>query len=141
MIVSNAVYPTQEQFEALLESDFSGPVSMLNLLKYKPKAVYDDGRNTDLSGQQAYQLYGDQMRVFVESKGGNFLFSGSAQHLMIGQVDVMWDSVAIVEYPSKEEFVAIATAPEVAGFGIHRAAGLEGQILVATSQGSFSNDR
>jgi uncharacterized protein (DUF1330 family) len=139
MIVSNAVYPTQEQFQALLESDFSGPVSMLNLLKYKTKAVYDDGRDSDLTGEQAYNLYGEQMREFVMARGGKFTFYGSARHLMIGAVDVLWDSVAIVKYPSKEEFIAIATAPEVAGFGVHRAAGLEGQILIATSESSFSD--
>lgn len=139
MIVSNAVYPTQEQFQALQESDFSGPVSMLNLLKYKAKAVYDDGRETDLTGEQAYNLYGEQMREFVTAKGGRFTFYGSARHLMIGAVDVLWDSVAIVAYPSKEEFIAIATAPEVAGFGVHRAAGLEGQILIATSENSLDD--
>lgn len=139
MIVTNAVYPTQEQFEALLKSDFSGPVSMLNLLKYKAKAVYDDERETDLTGEQAYRLYGEQMREFVTTHGGNFIFHGSARHLMIGTVDVLWDSVAIVEYPSKEEFFTIATAPEVAGFGVHRAAGLEGQILIATSAATFGD--
>ena len=134
MIVSNAVYPTQEQFTALLESDFSGPVCMVNLLKFKDQAEYEDGRSTDLTGMDAYGLYGEQMQGFVKSKGGEFLYFGSCAHLMIGSVDVLWDKVAIVKYPSREEFVAIATAPEVAGFGIHRAAGLEGQLLIASSQ-------
>jgi hypothetical protein len=40
--------------------------------------------------------------------------------------------VAVVEYPSLEAFVAIATAPEVAAFGVHRAAGLAGQLLIQT---------
>ena len=53
---------------------------------------------------------------------------------MIGSVDVLWDKVAIVKYPSREEFVAIATAPVVAGFGIHRVAGLKGQLLIAGRQ-------
>lgn len=134
MIVSNAVYPTQQQFTALLESDFTGPVCMVNLLKFKVKAEYEDGRSTDLTGMEAYGLYGEQMQGFVESKGGEFLYFGSCAHLMIGSVDVLWDKVAIVKYPSREEFVAIATAPEVAGFGIHRAAGLDGQLLIASSQ-------
>ena len=54
---------------------------------------------------------------------------------MSGSVDGLWDKVAIVKYPSKEEFVAIALAPEVAGFGIHRAAGLKGQLLIGSNQG------
>ena len=134
MIVSNAVYPTQQQFVALLESNLSGSVCMVNLLKFKDQAKYEDGRSTDLKGNEAYALYGQQMQEFVVSKGGEFLFFGSCVHLMIGSVDTLWDKVAIVKYPSKEEFVAIATAPEVAGFGVHRAAGLEGQLLIASSQ-------
>ena len=31
---------------------------MLNLLKFKPKAEYKDKRPTDLTGRQAYGLYG-----------------------------------------------------------------------------------
>ena len=134
MIVSNAVYPTQDQFTALLESHFTGPVCMVNLLKFKGLAEYEDDRFTELTGEKAYGLYGKQMQVFVESKGGEFLYFGSCAHLMIGSVDVLWDKVAIVKYPSKEEFVAIATAPEVASFGIHRVAGLKGQLLIASRQ-------
>ena len=44
------------------------------------------------------------------------------------------DTVAIVEYPSKEAFVKIATSVEAQGFGVHHSAGLAGQLLIATSQ-------
>ena len=54
---------------------------------------------------------------------------------MIGSVDELWDKVAIIKRPSKEEFVTIATPLEVAGFGIHRAAGLKGQLLIGSNQG------
>ena len=131
MQVSNAVTPTPEQLQALLESDFEGPVSMLNLLKFKARAEYADGRETDLSGAEAYRLYGEQMRTFVESKGGRFIFAGAVKQLMLGEVEALWDMAAIVEYPSKEAFVQIVSSPEVAGFGVHRTAGLEGQLLIA----------
>ena len=134
MIVSNAVYPTQEQFRALLESDFTGAVCMVNLLEFKSQAEYEDGRSTDLTGADAYGLYGEQMRGYVETKGEKFLYLGSCAHLMIGSVDGLWDKVAIVKYPSKEECVTIAAAPEAAGFGIHRAAGLKGQLLIGSNQ-------
>ena len=64
--------------------------------------------------------------VFVETKVGEFLYLGSCAHFMSGSVDGLWDKVAIVKYPSQEEFVAIATALEIADFSIHRAAGLKG---------------
>ena len=133
MQVSNSVRPTEEQLRALLQSDFKGPVSMLNLLKFKALAEYQDGRATTLTGRAAYQRYGEQMRRFVESKGGRFIFAGTVSHLMLGEVDELWDMAAIVEYPSKEAFVEIVSSPEVADFGVHRTAGLKGQLLIAIS--------
>jgi uncharacterized protein (DUF1330 family) len=134
MNVSNAVAPTPEQFQQFLGSDFTGPVCMVNLLKFKEMAEYADGRETDLTGQQAYNLYGEDMRGFVLSKGGRFIFYGAAEQLVIGTAEEEWDTVAIVEYPSKEALVEIATSVEVQGFGVHRSAGLAGQLLIATSQ-------
>ena len=56
------------------------------------------------------------------------------EQLVIGTAEEKWDTVAIVEYPSKEAFIEIATSVEVQGFGVHRSAGLAGQLLIATSQ-------
>ena len=61
---------------------------MVNLLKFKAQAEYEDGRPADLTGIGAYRLYGELMRVFVKSKGGEFLYFGSCAHLMIGSIDV-----------------------------------------------------
>jgi len=134
MHVSNALNPTQEQLQKFLASDFTGPVAMLNLLKFKTSGAYADGRATDLTGQQAYGLYGEQMAPYVLSKGGKLLYSGSAAFTMLGEIEQLWDAVAIMEYPSKEAFVEIVTQPEVHEFAVHREAGLEGQLLIATSQ-------
>ena len=125
------IYPRPEQIQALLESDLQDPICMLNLLKFKERAEYEDGRETDLTGQEAYQLYGEKMRPFVESHGGRLLHSSAAHFLMIGDGDLEWDMVAIMEYPSKEAFVKIASDPQVAEFGVDRAAGLAHQLLVA----------
>ena len=132
-----AIYPRPDQIKALLESDFEGPVCMLNLLKFKERAEYEDGRETNLSGREAYQRYGEQMAPFVESNGGRLLHSSAARFLMIGEGDIEWDMVAIMEYPSKADFVKIASAPDVAKFAVHRTAGLESQLLVACSATSL----
>ena len=52
MKVENKVIPTDEQINGFLEDPDLGPISMVNLLKYKENAVYDDGRDTDLSGKE-----------------------------------------------------------------------------------------
>lgn len=139
MGVENAVYPSPDQIERLMGLEDDGPVSMLNLIKFKDKAEYADGRETDLTGAQAYGLYAADMKPFVEKHGGRFLVQGAVEALMIGKVGGGgggdWDVVAIVEYPSKKAFIETTGAPEVQAFGVHRAAGLEGQLLVATKIG------
>ena len=51
MQVHNAVTPTAEQIEGFLAPDAAGPIYMLNLLKFKAHAEYEDGRETSLSGR------------------------------------------------------------------------------------------
>ena len=64
------------------------------------------------------------------ARGGKLHFNAPAALPAIGQVGEMWDVVALMEYPSAKAFVEIATAPEVAEFGVHREAGLAGQLLI-----------
>ena len=51
------VTPNQTQMNEFLEGDIDSPISMVNLLKFKKKAEYEDGRDTELSGEEAYAIY------------------------------------------------------------------------------------
>jgi uncharacterized protein (DUF1330 family) len=135
MNVENALYPTQDRIKDLMSDISDKPVVMLNLLKFRKKAQYADGRKSELSGLEAYMLYGTPMQKLVEAQGGRLLFMGQVQSLAIGIVEDMWDVVALMEYPSSAAFARIATSPEVAEIGVHRAAGLEGQLLIRVTQG------
>ena len=48
MKYKNSVHPTKEQMEGFLEGDNETPIAMINLLKFKEKAEYEDGRDTNL---------------------------------------------------------------------------------------------
>jgi uncharacterized protein (DUF1330 family) len=135
MNVENALYPTQDRIKDLMSDSSDKPIVMLNLLRFRAKAQYADGRKTDLTGREAYMLYGMPMQKLVEGQGGRFIFMGQVQSLAIGIVEDMWDVVALMEYPSSAAFAKIATSPEVAEIGVHRAAGLEGQLLIRVTQG------
>ena len=50
------VTPNQTQMNEFLEGDIDSPISMVNLLKFKKKAEYEDGRDTQMSGKEAYQI-------------------------------------------------------------------------------------
>ena len=134
MIVENAVYPKGEQLTKTLGAGSNGPIVMLNLLRFKEKAQYKDGGGESIDGRTAYNRYGDEMRAFIESHGARILFVGEVRSLVIGHVGDLWDAVALVEYPSSEAFVKIAMSPDVAKFGVHREAGLAGQLLIQTVQ-------
>lgn len=127
-----AVYPRKEQLEALLAGAQDEPVVMLNLLRFQERASAPD---EGLTGEEAYQRYAVPMRRLVEARGGRFLWMGRVDAQVIGEGAEGFHVAALVEYPSRRAFVEIATSPEVAEIGVHRAAGLEGQWLLATKTG------
>ena len=133
-----AIYPRPDQIKSLVQAGLPGPVSMLNLLKFKERAEYENGRETTLDGRAAYQLYVDQMMPFVASKGGRLVHSSAAELLMIGEGTLEWDLVAIFEYRSVEEFTKIVQSPEVVEFAVHRSAGLAHQLLIACTPSGLS---
>ncbi|HXJ37565.1 MAG TPA: DUF1330 domain-containing protein [Candidatus Eisenbacteria bacterium] len=132
MNVVNHVYPSSEQIAALANPTSDGPIAMVNLLKFRDRAEYADGRGDDVSGRDAYMRYAAAMRHIVESAGGRFVFAGSVERVVIGEVGEPWDAVGIAEYPSRAVFHRIATSPEVQAIGVHREAGLAGQLLILT---------
>ena len=125
-----AVYPEKEQIERLLTGPPDRPVVMLNLLRFKEHA---DAPDRGQSGEQAYQRYAAEMVPLVERHGGRVIWTGHVDSQVIGAGADGFHMAALVEYPSRKAFVAIATSPEVAAIGVHRAAGLEGQWLLATT--------
>ena len=132
MKVENKVTPNEEQINGFLEDPEIGPISMVNLLKYKEKAIYDDGRDTNLSGEEAYGLYAAEVINLVEKYGGEFLFAGKVNRLMLGEVEEMWDSIAIAKYPNRKAMFEMTMDPEYQKIHVHRDAGLEGQLNIET---------
>jgi uncharacterized protein (DUF1330 family) len=126
-----AIYPTPEQIKKLMQGPADQPVVMINLLRYKPKA---DGVDAGASGDDAYQRYAARMREFVESKGGRFIWMGRIDSQVIGEGGEGFHAAGLVEYPSRAAFLEIAGAPHVREIGEHRAAGLEMQWLLASTE-------
>jgi uncharacterized protein (DUF1330 family) len=129
-----AQYPTAEQIQELLRDAKDEPVVMVNLLRFKARASEPD---EGLSGVEAYHRYAEPMRRVVEERGGRFLWMGRVDSFVIGCSDAAFHAVALVEYPSRRVFVEIVNDPRVRDIGVHRAAGLEGQWLIATTAGQI----
>ena len=134
MEVSNELYPVgDEQTKAMRKAGPAGPIIMVNLLKYRDKAEYPDGRKTDLTGREAYAIYGQAVAKLVEAHGGRIIFSGNVSHLTIGVVDELWDDVALAEYPNRGALLAMSTSAAYAEIAPHREAGLKGQLNIETT--------
>lgn len=136
MQVTNAVMPPMEQAMAFFTGPEDGPFVMVNLLKFKPKAEYADGSGGDLTGAEAYALYGEEVRKLVEGLGGKVRYSGHVTGLLLGEVEDLWDMVALAEYPSLAAFRAMAMSPEMHAIEHHRVAGLAGQLNIRTKPGA-----
>jgi uncharacterized protein (DUF1330 family) len=131
----NVLQPTGEQVKAFRDRQTGEPIAMLNLLKFREKAVYEDGRPSDLSGYEAYQLYGQAFRQLNEPKGVRVLYSGQVKGLLIGQGDDLWDAVALIQYPSTQVMLDMLRDEDYQKAQQHRAAGLEGQLLIECGAG------
>lgn len=132
MKVENKVIPSEAQMKGFVEGDIDSPISMLNLLKFKDKAEYEDGRTTDLTGREAYQIYALAVAKLVENTGGKVLFGAEVSRLMLGEVEELWDTVAIAQYPSRRKMLEMMMSPEYAEISVHRTAGLKGQLNIET---------
>jgi uncharacterized protein (DUF1330 family) len=136
MKVVNAVLPPPEQAMEFFGAPEDGPFVMVNLLKFKPRAEYADGSDAHLTGAEAYARYGEAVAKLVEGLGGRIRYSGRVTGLLLGEVEELWDTVALAEYPSLAAFRAMAVSPQMQAIEHHRKAGLAGQLNIRTRPGA-----
>ncbi|MFT7137603.1 MAG: hypothetical protein ACJAYE_002794 [Candidatus Azotimanducaceae bacterium] len=141
MEVNNSVVPNQEQIAGFFEPGPEGPIYMVNLLKFKDKAEYEDGRPTELTGREAYDIYGASVSQLLKEFGGAAMFAADVERLMLGEVEELWDEVAIAMYPSRKAMLDMMQSPTMQEISTHRAAGLAGQLNLETAapQGAWLN--
>jgi uncharacterized protein (DUF1330 family) len=130
MIVTNEVDPSPEQMMRFFGAPEDGPFTMVNLLKFKDRAEYEDGSDARLSGREAYMRYGAAVQKYIADAGARSIASGMVTGLMLGEVEKLWDMVALVEYPSLEAMKNMVMSPEYQAIAIHRKAGLAGQLNI-----------
>ncbi|WP_417481630.1 DUF1330 domain-containing protein [Maricaulis sp.] len=133
MQVINEVLPTDpKQIEAMMQPGPAGPVFMVNLLKFRDKAEYPDGRETALTGREAYNIYGKAIMKVLPEFGGKLVFVGNTTFLALGQVEELWDEVAIIMYPDRGALLRMSLSPAWQAIAVHREAGLKGQLNIET---------
>lgn len=134
MRVDNAIFPSMDQASTFFGGPENGPFVMVNLLKFKAKAEYADGSDSDLTGEAAYARYGKAIQACLAAVGGRQIYAGNVTGMMIGEVEDQWDMIALVEYPSLSAMQKMISSPEYKAIETHRKAGLAGQLNIRTSK-------
>lgn len=98
----------------------TGPVAMLNLLKFKPNG-----------GREAYAKYGVEVGKILQKIGATMAVVAQPEFCLMGGQD--WDLVAIAKYPSKKAFLEMVTSAEYQAIHHFREEGLDHQVLYAMS--------
>lgn len=119
----------QAQMARMVNPAEDGPFYMINLIQFREKAVYADGRETDLTGREANNLYSPI--DILEEIGAEVVFMAQVEKMRLGD-GTKWDQVAIVRYPSRRAFLQMTQRPDFQARSIHKDAGV-GRTIVMVS--------
>lgn len=120
--------PTREQFGEMMKLPDEGPVQMLNLIRLREKAVYEDGRVA--SGEEAYRAYGAESGPVFAGVGGRIVSAWEPKLVLIGPQDETWDIAFIAEYPGAAAFGEMVKNPDYQKAVKHRQAAVSDSRLI-----------
>ncbi|MEM6579453.1 MAG: DUF1330 domain-containing protein [Pseudomonadota bacterium] len=120
--------PTRERFAAFREIEREGPVHMLNLLRFRAQAAYEDG--TEATGEEAYATYGQKSAPIFQRLGGRQIWIGRPELMLIGPEEEHWDLAFIAEYPSGAAFADMLRDPDYREAVRHRQAAVAESRLI-----------
>ena len=125
--------PSREQFGEMMKLEDDGPIWMLNIIRLREKAVYEDGR--EATGLDAYKAYGRESEPFFKGVGGKIVWSGEPKHVLIGPLGEHWDICFVAEYPSAAAFGDMVKNPGYQAIVLHRQAAVEDSRLIRIKPG------
>ena len=88
------------------------------------------------------RIYGQrEVSKLIVEYGGAITFAGDVTFLALGQVEDLWDEVAIAQYPNRDRrcWEMSTSSPEWQAIAVHRAAGLAGQLNIETVGSAFTS--
>ena len=142
--------PTQDDGRRFVQRGLSGPVVMLNLLKFRDVADYSADPQlapaAPISGSQAFDRYVTHTLPFLRESGGEVLFLGEGGAFLIGPAEERWDRVMLIRQASVASFLSFASHEGyLAGLGHRTAALADSRLLPLTEmpwhRAVVTNDR
>lgn len=102
---------------------------MVNIIRYRDKAVYKDGRETNLTGFEANKVYADHVLPELQRIGAEIVISADIES-EFGQ-DTPYTDLAIIRYPNTTAFQGMINNPTFQEELAHKEAGLELNFVMA----------
>lgn len=93
-----AIDPTPASFQHFLSTETSGPVVMLNLLRFADRSTYE--------------AYLRATAPFLAKVGGEVVYAGLGEEALIAEAGQAWDAVLLVRYPTRAAFAAMVADRE-----------------------------
>lgn len=125
--------PERAQFDAFKALPRDTVIHMLNLVRFRGKAVYPADHplgGQGLSGAEAYRHYGADSGPIFRRVGGRIVWTGTMEAMVIGPSAERWDAVFIAEYPNSGAFMEMVTDPVYRTAVVHRQAAVETSRLI-----------
>jgi uncharacterized protein (DUF1330 family) len=122
----SSISPNEIQIRELVNRIDDGPVVMINLLKFRERALEGDE-----SGAAAYARYARAVGGMIQDLGGRTVWAGRADQVLIGDSEQDWDLAVLIEYPTRRAFLEMTSQPEYQRIHSDRSSGLERTSLIA----------
>ena len=130
----NHVDPSRPNFERFKARPRDVPMHLLNLVRFRERALYADDHPhaaKGLSGEQAFAEYFRTIAPFFEKLGVTVVWKGRVGQTMTGPDGQAWDLGFVAAFPRAGMFLELVTDPAYrANVVVHRTAGVEDSRLV-----------
>lgn len=119
--------PSRAAFDAFKALPRDRPIHMLNLLRFRDRAAYPKGHEhagKGWTGAEAYAEYGRSSGPVFRRVGGQILWRGTMEAMLIGPDDKNWEAAFIAFYPTAGAFLDMVTDPDYQRAVVNRTAGV-----------------
>jgi len=136
-LIREDIGPNQKSIKALFQLPKNKKPMMVNFVKFYDYAQYQNNKrpeNTDLTGRQAYDIYGEIANKTIYGLGGEYVLGGyiveelraAKNGLTIGE----WDDIAVMQYPQPTTILMMDQIDEYQQSLYHRNAGLKHTVII-----------
>lgn len=100
---------------------------MVNLMSYRERADYSDGRESTMTGREADDAYAP-LGPLAEI-GAEVVFVADVDSQFLGDTPC-WNRVGVVKYPTRRSFIDMQSRPDFQELHAHKEAGMARTFVI-----------